>query len=106
MSTTTTQSSEKLIVANIIAQQIGGQALYMFGAKDLVGDKNSLAFRVRGSKTVNHVTVRLNFGTDSYIVTFRKIRGLDIKVVEEIEPVFVDTLREVIARGTGLAASL
>src|SRR5262245_36013186 len=96
-----------LSVANIIRDQLGNRALFMLGAKDLLGSETekSLSFRVRGSPTVNHIRIALA-PNDTYTVTFSKVRGLKVKEVAKLEDVYVDSLHRVIEKNTGLYTSL
>ena len=42
-----------MTTASIIKDQIGGKALFMLGAKNLLDHGDALSFRIRGSKAVN-----------------------------------------------------
>ncbi len=99
-----------MTVANTIAQQIGGRAFMMMGAKNKLGDHDSLSFKIgRNAKKVTHITVTLR-GDDTYSVDFlrcRRERG--VMTTREIacdEGVYNDQLRAVIEAGTGLYLSL
>jgi hypothetical protein len=77
----------------------------MLGAKDLAGDKDSLRFRIRGSKAANLIVVRLA-ADDTYTVEFYKLRGMNCPMVKSFEGVYVDSLHRVIESFTGLATRL
>ena len=94
-----------LTVANTIAQQIGSRAFYMMGTQHKVGGPNYLLFNVRGSKAVNKIQVTLD-PSDTYHVEFFKVRTLKSKVVANFVDVYVDDLRNIISKVTGLALSL
>jgi hypothetical protein len=93
-----------MTVANEIRNQIGHKAFFMLGAQNLMGDENSLSFKIRGSKMATHISVKL-MPSDTYNVTFHKIRGTKHTKVE-VEDVYVDMLHDVIERNTGLYTSL
>lgn len=96
-------------VATEIARQIGSRAFMMMGTKgDKFGDKDALVFKVRGSKRVNKIRVRLD-PSDTYTVTFWKLGPapyFEVDVVEEMEGVYFDMLHDVISRVTGLTLRL
>lgn len=92
-------------VATIIRGQIGGKALFMLGAKNLLDCGNALSFRVRGSKAVNYIKVTLN-SMDTYDMEFGKIWGLNYKVVAEHNGIYCDRMHEIIRNETGLATNL
>ena len=95
-------------VAEIIRQQIGRQALYMMGTKQLSSSdegQGGLGIRFTASKIANYVKIVLN-DKDLYDVTFSKIRGMDFKEVKVYNDVYVDMLSDIISDTTGLALSL
>lgn len=97
-------------VANEIARQIGQRALFMLGARYLVGGPDVLTFQItRSPKRVTHVRVTLT-PADLYRVEFlRCARGISSKppiTVSELDGVYADSLRMVLERHTGLAVSL
>jgi hypothetical protein len=97
-------------VAKIIAEQIGNRALFMIGAKDLVGSENSLTFKIgRNANSVSHIRVTLQ-PSDTYLVEsirVRKSRGVpESKILDNRDDVYFDMLREVISNLTGMATSL
>lgn len=92
--------------AQTIQAQIGGKAFFMMGAKNLMADVDSLQWKVgRNGKGVTHVTVKLA-ANDTYTVTFHACRGTKIRVVAEVEGVYVDGLHRVIEQNTELYLSL
>ena len=98
-------SNTKLTVANEIRDQLGNKALFMLGAKNLMGGENFLSFRIRGSKKVNYVKIALN-AMDTYDMEFGKIWGGKYKVVTKKEGVYNDMLHVMISENTGLYTSL
>lgn len=77
----------------------------MMGAQHFTATPDSLTFKVRGSKLVTHIRVKL-LPSDTYEVTFSKVRGINIKTVAVVTDVYVDSLHAVISYNTGLALSL
>jgi hypothetical protein len=93
-------------VADTIRQQIGQRALYMLGAKNLVGDHNSLTFRIgRNAKSITHVRVTLD-PSDTYTVETLRATVSSNKVLSKVSDIYVDQLRSTIAHATGMALSL
>lgn len=98
---------QTLQVANTIREQLGGRRFeVMTGAKDFMGDADSLAFKLpRGARDgINYVKITL--AADLYTVTFYKFRGVNITPVYEVVMIQADQLREVFTRYTGLETSL
>lgn len=100
-----------LTVANTILEQLGGRTLMlMTGAKQFVGGPNSLTFRLPGGggfakNGINCVRVELE-PSNTYTVTFIKIRGVDSKVISMHRDVYCDTLQSVFFDATGLKTRL
>jgi hypothetical protein len=99
-------------VAKVITQQIGNRAFGMLGAKDLLGDENSLTFRIgRNAQGVTHIRVQLD-PSDTYTMQFLKVRRLkappyiERKVVSEVDDVYAEDLRRIIEMKTGMYTSL
>lgn len=93
-------------VANTIIQRIGRRALYMIGAKDLVGGNNYLAFKVmRNAKGISGIRITLD-ASDTYTVEFLKFSKCEVKTVSQFEGVYFDQLRDLIESETGLFTSL
>lgn len=93
-------------IAQTISKQIGGSALYMIGAKNLVAHEDGLGFRIgRNSKSVNYVKITLT-PADLYDIEFGYIRGTSYKVRSSESGLYFDMLRDSIERNTGLYTSL
>jgi hypothetical protein len=98
-------------VANEILRQLGGNRfIAMTGAKNLIGDKNSLAFSIGGGakSKINFVKVTLNY-KDYYDVEFgKKSKNPEIgyKKVAEVSDVDFENLRRVFTEHTGFNTSL
>lgn len=98
-------------IAKIIAQQIGGKAFYMLGAKNKIYGENEkgqtyLGFKIRGSRKANYIKVIYNDGLDIYNIEFGKIRNFEYKIVKTVEEVYCDQLHDIIEKETGLYTSL
>jgi hypothetical protein len=98
-------------VAETIRAQIGPLAFRLIGASALVGDENSLTFKVgSNAKGVTHIKVTLD-PSDTYTVSARKVRisrttyAIDNRVVAEVSGVYFDGLRAAIESATGLYTS-
>ena len=101
-----TNTTEPKSAGQIIADQIGGGAFFMYGAKQIVASENYLLFRIgRNAGNWNKIKITIN-GLDLYEVTFMKIRKL--KVTREITAhnVPCDQLHKTIKNETGLASRL
>lgn len=90
-----------LSVAHTIRNQLGVGTLLMLGAQTLTGSSDSLGFRIRGSRKVSHISVRLG-PSDTYTVEFIKCGGGTRKVVESCPDIYADSLHDCIQRVTGL----
>lgn len=96
-----------MTVANEINRQLGCQFRMMTGAKDFVGGENYLQFklsRFQGVK-INHIKIELT-ARDDYTITFGRMYGLKYKVLNVVENVTVDILRDAITSATGLDTKL
>ena len=100
-----------LNVAKTISSQLGRQALFMMGAKNLMAitpkenEIGGLIFKISGSKNCNWIRVSLN-GLDLYDVEFIKVWGSKRTVKHRAENVYCDMLHALIEEQTGLYLSL
>ncbi len=92
-------------VAQIIVGQLGRKALFMMGAKDLMAAPAALTFKIRGSKFCNQIQISLA-ADDTYTISFFKIRGISLRLIENCEGVYVDSMHQLISSKTGLYLSL
>ena len=93
-------------IAKTIQKQIGGKALYMLGAKNQIGGKDYLSFRIgRNSKGVNYIKITLT-PMDLYDVEFGAIRGMNYKVKSKVSGIYADMLHQAIEDHTGMRTSL
>ena len=101
--------SESMAVATTIRDQIGTGALAMMGAKNLIGTRAGLSFKVgRNPKRVTHVRVTLD-PTDTYTVEFLLVNdraSVTVKTLSELDGVYADMLLDVLKSGTGLEVRL
>lgn len=95
------------IIAEEILKQLGGmRRLNAFmGAYNFVAvaDGRGVSFRIKNRK-VNYVKIVLN-GKDLYDIQFGRIRGIDFKIVDERNDVYVDNLKKFVEAGTGMYLS-
>ncbi len=98
-------------VAQTILAQLGGRKFCaMTGAKDFVGSDDALTFKLPSfagycTDGINCVRVRLD-ASDTYTVSFYRVRGMKVKCVAEVSMIYNDQLCEVFESHTGLRTSL
>ncbi len=89
-------------IALTIRDQITPKSFFMMGAKHLTDTGKGLRWKLgRNAKTVSYVHVELD-PDDTYTVTFTRVRSMKVKVLSEHAGIYVDMLRELIERETGL----
>ncbi len=94
-----------MTISETILQQLGGNKfIAMTGAKNFIGDKNTLRFTLP-SRKANRVVITLNI-MDTYDMIFYRVRGIDVKWREEVEGVYADQLQKVFTSRTGLFTQL
>ena len=99
--TSTTQTAE-----TILAQLGGSRFMAMTGAKNIAGDDTMIQFKVgRNNSGITNVRIVLN-ASDTYTVTYYRIRGISITEVGTDDCVFAEDLRRVFEGRTGLYTSL
>ena len=89
-------NESEMRVANEILRQIKAVdrwALGAWGAKDFIGDKNALIFRVRGPKmmTGGKIKITLN-GKDYYDVEAFQIRAGKVKLLKKLDDIDIENL--------------
>lgn len=103
-------STQTMEVANTILQQLGGRRFgIMTGAKNFIATEDGLSFRLPSnfaSKGINAVRVDLIKCSDTYLLTFIKVRGTKITIVEMVTNVYCDQLQEIFTAQTGLQTRL
>lgn len=93
-------------IANTISKQIGGSALFMIGAKNLLDHGDALSFKIgRNSKSVNYVKITLN-SNDLYDIEFCWVNKNGVKERSREDGIYNDMLRGAIERNTGMYTSL
>ena len=98
-------------VATEIFNQLGGRRfLVMTGAKNLIGDKNSLSMHLPRNKSgAKYLKIELT-NLDDYTLTFQTQKTVAGKVTfpvfETCEGVYCDNLQEVFTSITGIYTSL
>jgi len=97
-----------LTIVKTIQSQLGSKALFMIGAHNFTTDEagNSLSFRIKGSRRVNHVKIVYDQVWDLYNVSFAQIGSCKYKRVSYYEGVYCDQLCEMIEKETGLYTRL
>lgn len=98
-----------LRVATAIIQQLGGirRLSIMLGAHSFTGGPDSLTFkfRAKGAQGINAVKVILD-ASDTYTVEFWKVRGANMTLVQSLQWIYCDQLRNVVEKVTGLVVRL
>jgi hypothetical protein len=96
-----------MTVAGTILQQLGGLRFQtMTGARDFVASDRRLSFRIPKAKDgINHITITLD-ESDTYTLTFARLRGLTFTEVCKVSMIYVDRLRSVFTEHTGLHCTL
>jgi len=97
-----------MTVAKTILEQLGGNKfLAMTGAKNLLGDANSLTFRIPMRTLDGSNTVKITLtAMDDYTLEFLSVRAGKVKPKTFREGVYNENLQEVFTRVTGLHTSL
>lgn len=93
---------------HILIRQLGGHHfIAMTGAKNFTHSKNTVGFRLgRGAMdSINYVKVTLD-PSDTYTMTFMRIRGAKVTVVGSASDVYCDQLQTVFTDITGLYTTL
>jgi hypothetical protein len=92
---------------------ITAQGFFMLGAKgSLVYDnkENSLRFKPKGSPTCNYIKITYDYARDLYNIEMFKYRTVNFEMkksnVKEFNGLYVDQVREIIERETGLYLSM
>ena len=96
-----------LTVAKTILEQLGGNKFcVMTGAKNLVGDENSLSMRIgRNSSNSNYLKITLN-SMDTYDMKFYRLWKFEEKSVTEYNNIYNDMLTDTFTAHTGMYTSL
>jgi len=104
-----TATQTDLTVANVILEQLGGRRfIAMTGARNILGDATSLQLKIgRGARDgITNLRVELDLGSDTYTVTFYRIRGTKVAEVADFSMVHGDQLRSIFTSTTGFDTSL
>jgi len=101
-------TTDMTVAKTILAQLGGGKFIAMTGAKNFIGDENSLSFCLRSGMAKNgsnRVKITLD-PCDTYTVQFAKYRALKLTPISEHSDIYCDQLVELFERETGLYCSL
>jgi hypothetical protein len=103
--------TNKLQVAKTILEQLGGNKfIAMTGAKNFIGSEDGLSFKLPGGggfckNGINYVKIVLD-PSDTYTMTFLRIRGTKVHDVAQHHGVYADMLQSMFTSETGLEVSL
>jgi hypothetical protein len=98
-------------VGETILEQLGGaRFITMTGARNFIGSATRLTFRIPGAggrtkNGINFVSITLS-AFDTYTVTFSRIRGSIVKIVEQHHNIYADMLQSLFTSVTGLDTHL
>jgi hypothetical protein len=94
-------------IAQTILEQLGGRRfIAMTGAKNFGFLDSVLDFWLPSSPTgVNRVAVILK-DDDTYTVKFFKVKGIQVRTMNEVSGVYCDMLEDVFVENTGLLTRL
>lgn len=97
-----------MTVAREILRQLGGNAFTMMtGAKNFVGGDNFLTFRLGRGAAKGITTVHITLTpADTYAVTFYRVRGTKATLVDAVDDIYADALRDVISHTTGFTLTV
>lgn len=97
-----------LAVADTILAQLGGRRFAtMTGSKFFVGDESSLRFKVGSNGArVTHCAVSYVRAADTYVMTFLRMRGTQVRTVATYADVYADMLQPIFTHATGLDTRL
>lgn len=95
-------------VAATIARQLGGTGRIsaMVGAFNMLDHGDAFSFRFKGSRALNYCKIELDAATDTYTVTFGKVRRYELTAVQTFPMVYAAQLRGLFESTTGLYLSL
>jgi len=87
--------------------QLGGygRLTAMTGARNFIDHGNALSFKFKGSRKANYVKIELD-PSDTYNVTFGKIRKYELTKERTFEGVHATMLRRLFEQVTGLYLTL
>lgn len=94
-------------IAATIVQQLGKEALYMMGTKQIlpIKDGNGISIRIPRVNKINIITITLN-AKDLYDIEFKRLHNFEVKVIAKEEDCYCDMLHNIISEHTGLALRL
>ena len=96
-------------IATTILNQLSPQGTrglrLMLGAELFIAGPNSVSFRFKGSRKMDHARIVLN-GTDTYDLTLARVHGTKVTTVAEHTGVYAGDLQEIFETATGLRTSL
>ena len=96
-------------IAQTILLQLGGNKfITMTGAKNCTAHPDGLSFRISSRMTknkCNYVRIFLE-ATDTYLMQFGKVHGSQFRVIETIDGLYNDMIRNTFEVRTGLYCTL
>lgn len=94
-----------MTTANETLKQLGGNKFIAMTGATCFSDGDTLIAKFKGSKIANIMYVTLN-SMDTYDVKIGKFRGMELKIVKEVNGAYNDMLKNIFEQTTGLYISL
>lgn len=84
-------------IATVILSQLGGSGRLnaILGVKQLTIVENGLSIKYKVSSPVNYIKITLN-GLDLYNIEMGKIWGSNYKIVNQVNDIFVEDMKNII----------
>lgn len=84
-------------IATVILSQLGGSGRLnaMLGVKQLTIVENGLSIKYKVSSPVNYIKITLN-GLDLYNIEMGKIWGSNYKIVNQVNDIFAEDMKNII----------
>lgn len=84
-------------IATVILSQLGGSGRLnaMLGVKQLTIVENGLSIKYKVSSPVNYIKITLN-GLDLYNIEMGKIWGYNYKIVNQVNDIFAEDMKNII----------
>ena len=101
---------ERMEIAQTIIDQLGGRKfMAMTGAKQTLALESGLRFQLPGGNFARNGINRVNIvlePTDTYTVTFSRIRGMTVKEISNHSYIYAEGLQNLFTDETGLETHL
>lgn len=96
---------QRMEVAKTIVQQIGNQALWLIGAKNIIATDTGITFKIMRHPEYNTISIDLT-SMDDYTMKFTKWHNMRKVREVVVDGIFFDELAQTITEKTGLATRM